>query len=132
MGKRHGWRGLGFLAAVVLGLAGCNGQDTERLAKVARYLGDQLDGFAGGAHGQLPAWPVLQPGLDQLTLDARVVARLSWDKGLEGSRIQVAVHDGVIELKGTVQDLTQRRRAVDLANSTAGVTDVVDNLEVSK
>jgi hypothetical protein len=132
MDKRRGRHWLSFLAALMLATAGCDGQDTERLANVARYLGDQLDVFVGGANGQLPAWPALRPGMEQFPVDIRVAARLSWDKGLEGSQIQVSARDGVIELKGTVQDLTQRRRAVDLANSTAGVTEVVNNLEVSK
>ena len=64
--------------------------------------------------------------------DARVAARLGWDKGLGGSQIQVSAHDSVIELTGTVEDLTQQRRAVDLAGSTAGVADVVDHLHIAK
>ena len=34
-----------------------------------------------------------------------------------------------IELKGKVQDLTQRRRAVELAETTAGVEKVTDLLQ---
>jgi hypothetical protein len=131
MGKQRGRRWLPWFAVLVFGALGC-GQDAERLARVAHHLGDKMDLFAGGADGQLPAWPMLRPGLEQLGPDARVAARLSWDKGLEGSRIEVSAHDGVIELKGTVQDLTQQRRAVDLAGSTAGVAEVVDNLQIAK
>ena len=63
-------------------------------------------------------------------LDARVSARLRWDKALAGSKIQVQAKDGVVELKGPVIDLAQRRRAVELAESTAGADKVTDLLEV--
>jgi osmotically-inducible protein OsmY len=59
-----------------------------------------------------------------------VSARLSWDKSLAGVPVQVRANGGRVELHGTVPDLTQRRRAVELAESTAGVTEVVDALQV--
>jgi osmotically-inducible protein OsmY len=60
-----------------------------------------------------------------------VAARLRWDKSLEGSDIQIQVNEKTVELQGTVENLLQRRRAVDLAESTVGVAKVDDRLEVS-
>ena len=39
-------------------------------------------------------------------------------------------NQGEVELKGKVNDLMQRRRAVELTDSTAGVEKVVDQLEL--
>ena len=66
-----------------------------------------------------------------MTLDTRVAARLRWDKALVNHKIEVTAADGVVELKGKVGDLIQRRRAVEIAQSTAGVNEVRDSLEVA-
>jgi len=72
----------------------------------------------------------LTTGWQSMALDARVSARLRWDKTLSNEQIQVQATGGVIELKGTVRDLGQRRRAVELAESTVGTEQVLDLLEV--
>jgi osmotically-inducible protein OsmY len=60
-----------------------------------------------------------------------VLTRLRWDKGLAGTAVQVDTPGtGVVRLQGTVADDQQRRRAVDLAESTQGVEKVVDELTV--
>ncbi len=68
-------------------------------------------------------------GGDETSLDARVSIRLRWDKNLADMPIQVSSKGAVVELKGAVRDLDQRRRAVEIAESTAGVEKVVDALE---
>lgn len=132
MGKSRSRRWLPLYFGLALAAFGCNSQDTERLAKVARHLGDKLELLAGGADGRLPNWQTLRPGMEELTLEARVSARLRWEQALEGAAIQVSVKDGNVELKGTVRDMGQRRRAVDLAGSTVGVVEVVDRLEMAQ
>ena len=58
----------------------------------------------------------------------RVTARLRWDKELDGSAIEV-IHVGTgVELRGTVRNADQRRRAVMLAESTTAVEGVKDSL----
>jgi osmotically-inducible protein OsmY len=60
-----------------------------------------------------------------------VLTRLRWDKGLAGTAVQVDTPGtGVVRLQGIVADDQQRRRAVDLAESTQGVEKVVDELTV--
>jgi osmotically-inducible protein OsmY len=65
-----------------------------------------------------------------MALDARVSARLRWDKTLSSEQIHVQATGGIIELKGRVRDLNQRRRAVELAESTVGTEQVLDLLEI--
>jgi hypothetical protein len=109
---------------------GCNSEDTERLAGVARAVAAKSEALTGTASVKLPALPALQANLDELTLEARIGVRLRWDKTLAGTQIQVQARDGVVELRGKVNDLEQRRRAVQLAETTLGAGKVSDQLEV--
>ena len=64
---------------------------------------------------------------------ARVTYRMRWDKKLVGSALRVEVQaDGTTVLRGSVADLASKARAVDLVESTVGVTRVVDELAVVK
>ena len=122
-----------FLVGLALAAGGCSDQDTDHLARVAKCAASKSEGLTRGADGQLLSWSTISGNLDELPLDTRVAARLRWDKNLEGTPIDVKLRDDVIELKGTVRDLEQRRRAVDLAQSTMGVgaDKVADRLEVA-
>jgi hypothetical protein len=127
--KKTGSRGpreMGKLRArgwLVLGLAGlaagCSREDTERLARIGKYVGAHAEAFsADWREGVGDSW--------HGSLQARVAARLRWDKGLEGLAIRVRAAGGTVELKGTVQHPGQRQRAVELAQTTAGVEKVTD------
>jgi hypothetical protein len=131
MGK---WRGrtIGWLiCAAVLGSCGCKGQDVERLSKLGSRLA-QKAGSLIGSNGNNPLPRGLQ-GMrlhwGQVAVDARVAARLNWDKSLEDVPIQVEANGTEVKLRGKVPDPAKRRRAVDLASSTAGVEKVTDELE---
>ena len=60
-----------------------------------------------------------------------MTARLRWDKALGGTRITVQAAGGVVELRGTVGTDNQRRRALDVTETTTGVERVVDALEIA-
>jgi hypothetical protein len=123
----EGKRLAGLLAAgLALAAAGCTNEDTAKLSRVGRLLGKKLESAAGGDQAvKLPALP--QPS----GLEGRVRQRLRDDKLLAVQAIEVRADGGRVELTGRVQDLAQRRRAVELAESTAGVEGVVDRLEES-
>jgi osmotically-inducible protein OsmY len=119
-----------LLVALLAGIGGCEGQDADHLEHAAHLLADKFDGWTGGAEKRLATGlQALRTEGDQLSLDARVGARLRWDKLLDGVQIQVQARESAIELKGTVTTVDQRRRAVELAESTAGVDKVTDSLE---
>jgi osmotically-inducible protein OsmY len=66
-------------------------------------------------------------------VEARVYARLHWDKALSGSKIELSTVSGkagAIKLTGTVADAKAKTKAVELTTDTVGVTEVVDNLAV--
>jgi hypothetical protein len=63
----------------------------------------------------------------------RVSLRLSWDKQMARSAIQLEVQsDGTAILRGSVMSEANKKRAVDLVENTVGVTRVVDELAVVK
>jgi hypothetical protein len=127
MGKILTRRRLGVagLAGLLILSAGCNQQDAEAMSRI----GKKLASVAGDLKEHLGSgWQGVYNGMG---LEARVAARLRWDKSLADMTIHVKATGGEIELKGTVQNAEQRRRAVDLAESTAGVERVNDSLELS-
>jgi hypothetical protein len=118
-----------LLLAVV---AGCTREDSDRLARVGRKAAEKTKWLRCDLGTNLvPGWQGLRSNLDEAGLDARVACRLRWDRSLADLPIEVHAHGRVIELKGTVHDLNERCRAVELAESTLGVEKVKDLLEVT-
>ena len=124
--SRAGWLliGLAFL------VSGCGKEDTERLASVGHKLALRAEALSGNDGRLSRCWQALRAEWSEPALDVRVGLRLRWDNNLGGAQIQVSNAGGTVELKGTVRNLTQRRRAMELAESTAGVEKVTDALEV--
>jgi hypothetical protein len=124
-------RWLLLLAGLVAFAAGCNRQDTECLARIGRKTIGRSAGMTGDFRNCLTSgWQGVCSTLDESSVETRVSARLRWEQSLAESRLEVRLKDGAIELSGTVADLTSRRRAVALAESTAGVSKVVDLLQL--
>jgi osmotically-inducible protein OsmY len=123
--KPVGW----LLASLALLGGGCSGADADILARVGRKVAGKVETLT--ANSKLASgWQSVRANVDDVAVDARVSARLSWDKSLVGVPIQVHASGGRVELHGTVPGLPQRRRAIELAESTAGVSEVVDALQV--
>src|SRR5262245_35794704 len=128
-GRRLGWCWL--LAGLAALGPGCNRQDADRLARVGRKVVERAEEASGGVTTSLTTgWQGVRANMDAGGLDARVSSRLRWDKSLADFPIEVSARGGIVELKGTVQNLTQRRRAVELATSTVGTEQVIDLIVV--
>jgi osmotically-inducible protein OsmY len=120
---------LACAAVGLLALAGCNRQDTECLARIGHKvmehaeangtsLRDRLDANAQGLARPAP-------------LRDKVADRLRWDSQLADAKIEVTAGDaGEVDLTGTVKSDDQRRRAVELTETTVGVQSVNVRLEV--
>jgi osmotically-inducible protein OsmY len=112
------------------GLGGCQKTDTDILARVGRGLARKAEAATANSR-LLSGWQAVRANLDEVAVDARVAARLSWDQTLTGQPIQVLASGSRVELHGTVSGTAERRRAVELAESTVGVAEVADALEVA-
>ena len=65
-------------------------------------------------------------------ITTRVKSKFVGEDLLKGSDINVDTNDHVVTLKGTVSSGAEHDRAVQLAKETAGITQVVDQLRVSR
>ena len=122
------------LAALALLICGCGGQDVDRLGRIASMTAGKFNDMAGGPHGKLAnGWDAVCGAISETTPEARVAVRLRWDKGLTNADIQVQpAGPGVIRLQGNVIDAAQQQRAGELAESTQGVEQVVNELVIGK
>ena len=130
MGRRIG---RGLLWSLALVSSGCS-QDADRLARIFHKTAVKFDGVTGRLRDKLHnGWGVVRGSVSEASLDSRVALRLHWDSDMVGADVQVRLAEpGVVELTGIVSDLAQRRRAVELANTTTGVEKVLDRLRISK
>ena len=118
-----------FMIGAALLICGCGEQDTVQLSRIGQLMAGRVEALTVDANMKLAnGWQAMRGDATQIGLDARVAARLHWDKLLEKSTIDVHCEMGVVTLKGTVTELAQRKRAVDLAQSTAAVEKVVDEM----
>ena len=125
MARNYRW----FVAGAVLLICGCGEQDAVQLSRIGQLMAGKVEALTVDANAKLAnGWQAMRGDATQVGLDARVAARLRWDKLLEKTTIDVHCEMGVATLKGTITEGAQRKRAVDLAQSTAGVEKVVDEL----
>lgn len=71
----------------------------------------------------------------ETTADAAITAKvktaMAMDKDVSASHIDVDTVRGVVTLKGTVKDATERQRAIEIARNVSGVVDVQDELKTA-
>jgi BON domain len=115
-----------FLCVVTL-CAGCNRQDTECLSRIGRKIGAHAKSSAGDVGGKLDlGWA----GKREPTLQEKIQDRLRFENTLTDVIFEVNVKDKEVELKGTVKNPLQRQRAIELAETLAGVEKVTDAIQV--
>ena len=68
--------------------------------------------------------------LDEARLTAKVKSKMTLDDTLKGTDVSVQTSGTTVTLEGHVSTAAQRRRVVQLARETDGVTDVIDRLVV--
>jgi BON domain len=125
------WRGRLFLLGMAALACGCNNDDADRLARVGKLTAGKFETLTGISDGKVTkGLQAIRGEWDFAPPHARVSCRLRWEKDLADAEIQVSGSGGTVELRGKVRDLAQRRRAVEVAESTVGVETVTDSLEL--
>ena len=70
--------------------------------------------------------------VDDAGITASVKTNLASERGMQTlTAIDVDTNRGVVSLNGVVESLAAKQRAADIARQTAGVTSVVNNLQVA-
>jgi hypothetical protein len=98
----------------------------------AERIGEQIDrGLEQLGEKLKRTWADIRKSVDELGMQGRVYARLRWDKALADQTIDIQVQKkDIVVLNGVVPDEAAREKAVQLAQDTIGVREVVDQLQV--
>jgi len=125
----------GLLLAVVLtapatAQEGAGERLGERLDQAVDTLQQEAKELAGQARR---GFERVRGMVEQMSVEARVLARIRWDKALQGASVSVDVdREGTAVLSGTVRDETALAKAQQLAGDTIGVQRAVNKLTVLK
>lgn len=100
---------------------------------IGERIGEQLDRGLKDLTSELrQGWAEVRRSVEKLGVEGRVYSRLHWDKSLTSAELEIDVEDeGVVILTGTVPDAAARRKALQLAEDTVGVQQVVDRLTLT-
>jgi osmotically-inducible protein OsmY len=116
------WSGNGL----TLRPSGSTGVDAEAARDQAKAIVDKTADTAGKAATKL------EQAVDAGTLTAKIKSKMALDDIVKARTINVDTTGSVVTLTGTVESNQERERAVRLARETAGVTSVVDKLQVKQ
>ena len=118
-----------FVAIVGGAMAASRKTDADILTKVGRTAADKVTGVL--PEREQVAGPLAKVHFGALTnVDERVRARIRTDAGLEGAKITVSAKGGIVKLGGKAESSVQRERAVQMAQTTTGVTKVDQEIAV--
>ena len=70
--------------------------------------------------------------LNEGALTAKIKSKMALDDLVKARSIDVTTNDNVVTLTGTVGSVVEHDRAVQLAKETAGVTQVVNKLQIAR
>lgn len=116
-----------LIVAILVGAnTGCNRQDKECVTRICMKTAIHAETALGEFRKNFGDNWFAGAGIE-----ARVAARLRWDKQLDKAEITVGMCDEMVELSGSVKTAEQKKRAYELALSTAGVKEVADLMQIS-
>lgn len=125
------WRNqdrVAFGSVALLFLTGCSRQDADVLARIGQKVWERAQSVnITDTTNKLAQSMPLPRGGDGDELERRVESRLRADPALAALRVRTEA--GQIKLCGRVRDDDERKRALSLAEETAGTGKVIDALE---
>jgi len=134
--------GVSSLLALLLAVGGAFGMISQEPGVVERAAG-KLDsagrqikegferGFGTARDAVREQFSRTRDKVNDMNVEARVYGRLHWDKLLTTSVLELTVEArGIVTLRGSVPTAKAKKRAVELAVDTVGVTRVIDQLAV--
>jgi osmotically-inducible protein OsmY len=96
------------------------GVDTDRAREIGADVGERAASAATQA----------RKAMDDGSLTAKIKSKMALDDTVKALNIDVDTTQGVVTLSGVVASDAERKRAVQLARETEGVTTVRDQLQV--
>ena len=96
--------------------------DTSRAREAGAQIGEAV--ATGASEAQRAA--------EHATITGKIKAKMALDDQVKALNIDIDTKGSVVTLSGLVGSETERKRAVDLARETDGVTSVVDHLTLAR
>ena len=128
----------GIVAGCLLVTSGVRSQENS-----GERIGGRIGGAIGEAIGTIreeagelagdvrKGFEQARAAVDRMSVEARLYARLHWDKTLHDASLEVDVDDeGTATIQGVVPSEAAKAKAGQLAQDTVNVQRVVNNLEV--
>jgi hypothetical protein len=138
MQRFHGSTIAGTTAlALALGVAGLGqAQQDPGPGKKAGQKLDELGrsikkGLQGAGDTIREQFSKVRNAVHNMDIAAREYGRLHWDKSLTTCALDLEVKGGTVTLRGDVPDAKAKVKAAELARETVGITEVVDQLNIS-
>jgi BON domain-containing protein len=117
-----------FVLASLIAFVGCNRHDAEALSRIGKKVATHAKASAGEVGEKVDLrWA---NGLREPTLQEKIQDRLRFENTLTDITFEVIVKDKEVELKGTAKNALQRQRAIELAETVAGVERVIPTIFV--
>jgi len=111
---------------------GAVGRAAEKLDEAGRQIKQGLErGFGTARDAVRDSFSRTRDRVNDMNVEARVYGRIHWDKLLTTSSLSLSVEArGIVTLRGAVPDAEAKKRAVELAADTVGVSRVIDQLVI--
>ena len=103
-----------------------SGTNAEAVADQGKAIVDKTATTVGKAATEVGQ------AVDEGSLTLKIKSKMALDDLVKARTINVDTAGSVVTLTGTVESAQERERAVRLARETAGVTNVVDKLQVKQ
>ncbi len=104
--------------------------DTREQKARAEEIARRVEGVTGVTNNLQVGLKTLGQSMRDKLLGSKIKARLIGEPDIRALNIDVDVDCGVVTLTGIVATDSQRRRALEIARTTAGTVKVIDNLTV--
>ena len=100
---------------------------------IGQRIGQKIDEGATTIGSKVrQTWQEIRQSTSNMGVEARVYARLHWDKALTNATLEIDVREGgVVVLRGSVADMSAKAKAVSVAQDTVGVSRVIDELGIA-
>jgi hyperosmotically inducible protein len=112
------------LAAAALATAGCEQRSADNVGRSVSQATEKMQAQTSQAANQVAT------AADDTAITAKVKAAILAEPGLKSLQINVDTKDATVTLTGSVGSDMLRDRAKQIAMTTEGVKNVVDNLSV--
>jgi hyperosmotically inducible periplasmic protein len=101
--------------------------------RLGERIGEKLDrGLTQLSRELREEWAQIKKSVERMGVHGRVYSRLRWDKQIQEASIDIEVRDeSTVVLRGQAPSAAAKAKALQLAQDTVGVSQVIDEVTVN-